>query len=48
MSPHPERRGPRRFLTILAIIAALATVVGVLMGDAYLNGLEAAYEETLK
>ena len=48
MSPHPERRGPRRFLTVLAILAALATAVGVLLGDAYLNGLEAAYERALR
>lgn len=44
MSPHPERRGPRIVLAILLAVAALA----VLLGDAFLNGLEAAYEETLK
>lgn len=44
MSHHPERRGPRIVLAILLAIAAVA----VLLGDAYLNGLESAYEETLK
>ena len=44
MSPHPERRGPRIVLAILAVVA----MAGVLLGDAYLNGLEAAYEETLR
>ena len=44
MSPHPERRGPRIVLAILLAIAAIA----VFVGECYLNGLEAAYEETLK
>ncbi len=44
MSPHPERRGPR---IVLAILLAIAFVVAV-VGECYLNGLEAAYEETLK
>lgn len=48
MSPHPERRGPRIVLAILAAIALALGWAGVLLGDAYLNGLEAAYEETLK
>lgn len=44
MSPHPERRGPRIVLAILLAVAAVA----VLLGDAYLNGLEAAYERALR
>lgn len=44
MSPHPERRGPRIVLAILLTLAAVVAFVG----DAYLNGLEAAYEETLR
>ncbi len=44
MSTHPERRGPRIVLAILLAVAALA----VLLGDAFLNGLEAAYERSLR